>query len=446
MTPISSTSTAAVSEPDYAITQLDNGLTVAAFPMPWLHETSVTLYVRAGSRFEQENEAGIAHFLEHMFFKGTKRIPDATRLHERLEELAADMNASTGPESNSYWITLPPRFLSEGMTLFCEMFTQPHFGGLENERQVILAEMREDENDAGEVNNAMVLGCAKLWENHPLGRPVIGYRECVSKFNKTDLTDYLQRHYRADNMAIAFCGPITLEEATELARENLGALPGGAGETTTTPPAMEPGPHWLAATDSGAQLGISLFFRGVGYRDADFFAMAALRRLLDDGFSARLQAQVREKKGLAYDLWAAISGYSDSGALEIGASVEPEKLDALFATVLEQLRLLRDEPPAPAEWRRLMTRWRANMDSALDRPAELMDRYVGDRLFAMEEPLSAAWERIEQLDPQQIVAAAQKLFRPENLVTVVVGPNAQSHADRLKKQFSATLAGFSKPG
>ncbi|MEG3641280.1 M16 family metallopeptidase [Magnetococcus sp. PR-3] len=432
-----------LTEPQHGISQLNNGLTVVSFPMPWLHEVGVTILTRSGSRFELEREAGIAHFLEHMLFKGTKRIPDPTELHTRLEALAADMNAATGPESNLYWLNVPPIHLEESLTLFSELFTEPALLGIENERQVILAEMREDENEAGENTHPFVLASDQLWKNHPLGRSVLGTREAVESLQVADLQRFLAKHYRGDNMAIAFFGPVEHSHVHDLANKCLGALPSGPGESTPPPPAMPKGPHWLAVNDPTAQLSISLFFRAAGQQDpAHFYPTAAMRRLLDDGFASRLQAQVREKKGLVYDLWAAYSAYTDTGTLEIGASVSPENLDNLFSNLIHQLDKLRHEPASEEEWKRLMTRWYAALGSSLDRPSELVERYVSDHLFRCVEPVTDSWQRVLQLTPQQVQSQAELLLQPENLVVVLVGPNAEKHRDDLQARFTETLAGW----
>ncbi|MBF0162747.1 MAG: insulinase family protein [Magnetococcales bacterium] len=423
-----------IADPDYRLSTLANGLLVATFPMPWLHEVGVTLVVRAGSRYEEEHQAGIAHFLEHMLFKGTRSIPDPTALHTRLEAMAADMNAATGQESNAYWITLPPRYLAEGFTLFCEMFTQPALAGIETERQVILEEMREDENDRGEIINPTLLGGKLLWPDHPLARSVLGTPNAILQIDRTALQAYLRQHYRAANMVVAFCGPVQHETALSLAQAALGELPPGEPPPTLPPPPMPPGPHWLAVDDPTSQFTLTLFFRTGGYQDPHFYHMAALRRLLDDGFSSRLHASLREQRGLVYDVWASFTAHSDSGALEVGATVSLDNLTTVFAALLEQLHWLSRAPPQAEEWQRLLTRWHAHLITTLDRPADLIERYLADRLFDAMEPLSAAWQRINALQPEELPAVAEQVLDGGNRVVILVGPNARKKVSLLQNQ------------
>ncbi|MBF0463390.1 MAG: insulinase family protein [Magnetococcales bacterium] len=421
-----------IPDPEYQLSTLPNGLLVATFAMPWLHEVGVTLVVRAGSRYESEAQAGIAHFLEHMLFKGTQTIPDPTALHSCLESMAADMNAATGQESNAYWITLPPRYLAEGLATFCEMFTQPALAGVETERQVILEEMREDENERGENINATTLSGELLWPGHPLARSVLGTPEAIVRIDVPALRAYLDHYYRGANMAIAFCGPVQHEACLALAERCLGGLPSGRREPTSPPPPMNPGPHWLAVDDQTSQFSLTLFFRTGGYQDPLFYHIAALRRLLDDGFSSRLHASLREQRGLVYDVWSAFTAHSDSGVLEVGASVSLDNLTTVFVALQEQLQWLCTNPPPPDEWQRLLTRWHANLITTLDRPAELIERYVSDRLFEAMEPLSVAWDRISQLDPRQLPAIAAQLTQATNQVVVLVGPNARKKLSLLQ--------------
>ena len=425
-----------IPDPKYHLSTLANGLMVATFPMPWLHEVGATVVIRAGSRYEKEEQSGIAHFLEHMLFKGTAAIPDPTTLHTHMESMAADMNAATGQESNAYWMTLPPEHLATGFATFCAMFTHPALSGIEMERQVILEEMREDENERGENINPFTLGGVRLWPNHPLSRPVLGTPETILHIDENALRSYLDRHYRGTNMAVAFCGPVHHETCVDLVLKGLGHLPTGRRNQSLPPPPMMPGPHWLAVDDQTSQSTLTLFFRTGGYQDPQFYHFAALRRLLDDGFASRLQATLRERRGLVYDVWASFTAHSDTGAMEIGATVSPENLQAVSSALFEQLHLLSLMPPKADEWQRLLTRWHANLTTCLDRPAELIERYVSDRLFNTMEPLSMAWERICRIDPNHLPDIAAELIHPSRLVVTLVGPNAQRKLPLLQTAFS----------
>ncbi|MEO5347438.1 MAG: insulinase family protein [Magnetococcus sp. YQC-9] len=403
--------------------------------MPWLHEVGATLMVRAGSRFETPDQAGIAHFLEHMLFKGSQSIPDPTRFHAHLESMAADMNAATGQETNAYWITLPADWLREGFGAFCDMFTRPALSEIETERRVILEEMREDENDQGELVVSSILGSQALWPGHPLARSVLGTRDTVNRIQLPALRDYLSRHYRAGNMALAFCGPIEPRDALELARATLGAIPGGSNHQPLSPPVFAPGPHWVAVDDQTSQFSLSLFYGTAGFRDAGFHATAALRRLLDDGFSSRLQAVVRERRGLAYDVWSAFTTHSDAGFLEVGATLSPDHLEEGFEVLFEQLDTLMHAPPSDEEWQRLLVRWRAALMVTLDRPSDLIERYVGDRLFDAAESLDHTWRQASVIDPKTLPEFAMRLLRPERLAVVLIGPEARRTLSRLKGIF-----------
>ncbi|MEO5369748.1 MAG: insulinase family protein [Magnetococcus sp. DMHC-1] len=424
-----------IPEPDFHLSRLNNGLTLCTFPMPWLHEVGVTLLVRAGSRFESDAESGMAHFLEHMLFKGIERIPDPTEFHIHLEALAADMNAATSQEYNAYWITLPPAFLEEGFATFCAMFTQPAFTGIDTERQVVIAEMREDENDQGEMTIPAILAGEILWPNHPLARSILGNRQTIKNLDSQALRKFLARHYCGNNMAIAFFGPLQHPSALRLTEAALGNLPAGTPLPSPPPPPMSAGPHWVAVNDQTAQLTLSLFYRSKGFLERDHYPLMALRRILDDGFGSRLQATLREKQGLVYDLWAAYTALSDAGSVEIGASVSPENLAAVFAAILDELAALRQFPPTHAEWTRILTRWQAALITTLDRPVELMERYVADRLFTQVEPLTAAWKRVCAIDPNTLPSIARELTQPHNLVVVLVGPQARTLLPHLKEQY-----------
>ncbi|MBF0623285.1 MAG: insulinase family protein [Magnetococcales bacterium] len=427
----------AIPDPEHQISRLPNGLLVCTFPMPWLHEAGATLLVRAGSRFEKPDEAGITHFLEHMLFKGTAAIPDPTRFHTHLEEMAADMNAATGQEHNAYWITLPPEFLESGFSAFCEMFTAPALTGLETERQVIIAEMREDENEQGEIVVPTLLGGEKLWPGHPLARSILGDRHTVAGITEASLQDFLARHFCGINMAMAFFGPLEHQHMVALTAAGLGGVPRGEAPAFTPPDPMPPGPHWVAVDDQTAQLSLALFFRTGGMSAPDHHHLSALRRILDDGFASRLQATLREKRGLVYDLWASYTAYIDTGTLEVGTSVSPDNLLEVFDALFLELAGLIQTPPPPREWLRVTTRWRVDLTTDLDRPSSLMERYVADRLFGTLEPLSETWRRVTTILPDHLPRVARTFFRPENLVVVLVGPQARQRLPELQQRFQS---------
>lgn len=431
--------TDSIPDPDYQFSHLDNGLLVATVPMPWLHEIIVTIIVRAGSRFESDHEAGIAHFLEHMLFKGTAKNPDPTQFHTMIESMAADMNAATGHESNNYWISMPPEHLQTGLAVFCEMFSSPIFSDLETERKVILAEMRDDENEQGENTNPSVLSGEKFWPNHPLSRSILGTPEIIKNITRADLQNFMHRQYLGGNMAIAFSGPVDHKLSMELAQANLGHIPKGRSPNPKSPETMPPGPHWVAVNDQDAQFCLTIAFRTSGYKDREYFKIAAVRRLLDDGFSSRLQANIREKHGLAYDVWAAFTSFWECGTLELGASVSPNNLDKVFLALLAELERAASSEPDSAEWQRVQTRWRASLITQLDRPSLLIDRYIGDRLFDHLEPLSHAWEQAKNIDPKQLAATVARLMQKENMVVVLIGPQAKERLPGLQKLFADGL-------
>ncbi|MEO5365423.1 MAG: insulinase family protein [Magnetococcus sp. WYHC-3] len=421
-------------EPEQATTRLANGMTLHTFPMPWLRETGLTVAVRAGSRFEEERESGAAHFLEHMLFKGTARHPDPTELHEAVESLAGDMNAATGNETNAYWITLPAPCLEAGLDIFCEMFTAPGLHNLDTERRVILAEMREDYNDQGEITNPALLAAPLLWPGHPLARSILGDERTVSRLTRRHLLTFMQRFYTGQNMAAAVFGPVTPQRVHPLLERFFASLPMGTPPVFAPPPPMASGPLWRAVDDQTAQFTLTLSFRTPGYLDPGALTLAALRRLLDDGFSSRLQTGVREKRGLVYDVWAARPCHADSGILELGAQVSPENLLVVFDLLLTEVRALQESPPAPREWQRIQNRWLASLATAADHPAELVDRYVVDPLMGLHDTLTDTWHQVAGLAPESLPDRARQWLRWEHLVVILVGPNAREALPRLQER------------
>ena len=187
-------------------TVLPNGLTVVAAEMPHVHSVSLVAYVRAGSRYEDERTNGVSHFLEHMFFRGTRSYPSTHELAFRIESLGASFNATTTREMAYYYTELAPRHLEAGVEVLGEMFRAPLFPDVDIEREVVLEEMSDDYNEDGVLVDPDSVAKGKVWPGHPLGYPIIGVSRNVERMSRRDLQRHHRRLYVGRNMVLAATG------------------------------------------------------------------------------------------------------------------------------------------------------------------------------------------------------------------------------------------------
>src|SRR5580704_13815129 len=194
-----------------------NGLRVVVVPQPWLHRAHVALWARVGSRFERREDNGISHFLEHMIYRGTRRVPSAHAVNLTFESLGGQLFASTQVDHGIFSLTLPPESLEAACASFGEVLSQPAFLDIDIERGIVLEEILEDLDDEGRQVDADNLSRALIYEDHPLGFTITGGESHVRSFDEATLRRWHTRHYTAENAVLAFAGAVDDEAAVRLA-------------------------------------------------------------------------------------------------------------------------------------------------------------------------------------------------------------------------------------
>src|SRR5579864_8023638 len=187
---------------------LHNGLRVVAAPLAQLHRAHVALWVRVGSRFEAPTENGISHFLEHMIYRGTRRVPSAHAVNLAFEALGGSLFASTQVDHGIFSLTLPPESLEEACGLFGEVLSEPAFRDIDIERGIVLEEILEDLDDEGREVDADNLSLALIYGDHPLGFTITGSEAHVRAFDEGMLRAHHGKHYTADNVVVSFSGAV----------------------------------------------------------------------------------------------------------------------------------------------------------------------------------------------------------------------------------------------
>lgn len=415
------------------ITTLDSSLRVVSYEMPEMQTTSLGVYVRAGARNETKAQNGIAHLLEHMAFKGTNKRT-ALQIAEEIEDVGGDINASTSMEMTAYYTRILKDDVPLAVDILSDILLDPKFDPdeLDRERGVILQEIAA----ANDTPDDLVFDLAHeaAFPEHPLGRPVLGTAEAVSKYSGAEITAYRDEHYTAPAIVVSAAGGIKHDDLVTMAGEALAALPHQAG------------PAWDGATYQGGELRtakpleqthVVLSFKGPSYHSEDIYTLQVLSGVLGGGISSRLFQEVREKRGLCYSIFAYASAFQDTGLLNVYAATGPEMSDELVNVVSDQLCTI-SETITEKEVQRACAQLKAGLMMSLESSSARANQLARqillyDRIVEPDEIVS----RIDEVDADAIAKLAKSLFADAKPSLGAVGDlSGLASYDKIAAQFN----------
>ena len=404
--------------------ELPNGLRVVTVSLPHLHAGMLAAYVRAGSRHEDERRNGVSHFLEHLFFRGSEGHPEGRALNALVEDIGGNLNGVTTRDHGYYYTPIHPQRLDVPFGVLGDMLTRPLFKEVELEREVILEEILDEVDEDGRDIDVDNLSKRTIFGEHPLGLKIGGTRETVLGLTENDFREQHARAYGARNMVLCCAGPVAHGQVMDLARLAFGKLPPGTPLVDTPPPPFPRGPQTVCVEHHESQTELRLSFPTPPEDHPDFPALLLLRRVLDDGLSARLQLAVVERKGLAYAVHAGIDTFSDCGVFELEGACAPRKAPAFAQELLRLLGELCDAEVSDEELERAKVRHRIGLEFALDSPGDMIGWFGGTELFRPAEGFAERVERVEAATAADLRRVAKNTFRRQALVACAVGPVA----------------------
>lgn len=400
---------------------LPNGLRVVTIATPHLHTAMVAVYVRAGSRHETPENNGVSHFLEHMFFRGSEGYPDTVQMNALVEDVGGNLNGVTTRDHGYYYTPVHPAHVDTALEVIGDMLTRPLLGDMEIERHVILEEMLDEVDEAGNDIDVDNLARMEVFRDHPMGLKIAGTRHSVSRLQKAQLEAHLERYYVAQNLVVAVSGPVRREQILEKVATCFGRVRQGILSSERPPPPPPAGPWVKFVQHDEAQTEFRLIFPTVPEQHDDHPALQVLRRIIDDGLSSRLPFNVVEKRGLAYSVHAGLDVYPDSGFFEVDAACAPEKAGLVIEAVCETLGELCAGKATEAELRRAQRRHRMFLDFAQDSPSDLTGWFGGIELFRRPESFEERSQLIEAQTLADVQRVACKYLHKGALGVVAVG-------------------------
>lgn len=412
---------------------LPSGLTVVTVETPHLHSLMCAVYVRVGSRHEDQTNNGVSHLLEHLFFRGSQRFPDSVRMNAAVEAVGGNLNGVTMRDSSYFYSPAHEDGLEVVLDVMGEMMTRPKLTHLETEKRIILEEMLDEVDERGRDVDVDNLSKRILYAGHPLEQKIAGTPESVKKLSLRAARRHFERAYVGGNLVVAVAGPVTRRRVLRATRDAFRHLRAGPRLEEVPPPPLAPtGPRFKYVALDEAQVEFRMSFPTVREDHPDSIGLGLLRRVLDDGLSSRLPHNIVEKRGLAYSVGAAIESFHDTGTFEIEGASAPENLAAVFDEVLRTLGTLRAGKISRDELQRVKRRFAMHLDFLQDSPGDLCGWFGGTELFRPAESFAQKKAEVERVTIAELQRLAKKWLTTERLVTVAVGPrSAKKKAERI---------------
>jgi predicted Zn-dependent peptidase len=408
-----------LSDPNIGKKELPGGLRVLSEPLEEATSVSLGVWIRAGSRDEKDEVAGISHLMEHMLFKGTPDM-DALGVAQAFESIGAQENAATGEEYTVLYARFLPEHLERALDIMSDMVLRPTLADLEREREVIVEEIRMYEDRPDQLADEYLSGL--IFHDDPLGRPIIGSAETVRGVDHDTLKTFHHGAYTAPNILVVAAGKLERDELERMVEEKFSGLPEGQPFTREARP-RPPESRFYYKYKETEQYHVSLGSQGIPARSEDRYAMAALNNVLGGGMSSRLFQEVREKRGLAYAVYSYHQGYSDAGAIKTYVGSTTGNVEEAVRVITEQLGRVQEELVSDEELDRTKQQLKSSTLLALESTAARMNR-IGRSVITDTELLSPEEiaERIEAVSAEDIRRLARAHLNLDNLYLSAVGP------------------------
>ncbi len=333
---------------EYRQTKLQNGVRIATREMPHMHTACVGIWTGIGARHESAEEGGLSHFLEHMLFKGTKRR-NAKQITEAVEGVGGYLNAFTTEDHTCYYAKAGSAHFERLADVLADLYCHSVFAPeeIERERDVITEEISMYRDQPAQ--HVQELLSETMWPEQPLGRPLTGTVETISKFKRPHLQKFWRENYHGGNTIITVAGRITHEQVVAAFQPRIGQLPAGTPRRPRSGRSRAHGPRIQLHTQDTGQTHVAMGFFTGGRRDQQRFALKLLSVILGENMSSRLFQQLRERHGFCYSVQSGLTVLSDIGLLSISAGVDTGKLQSALKVTLREIERLCNKPPGRNE-------------------------------------------------------------------------------------------------
>ena len=388
--------------------------------MPHVRSVSVGIWICTGARRETPEQNGISHFVEHMLFKGTENR-SAEEIARSVDSIGGNLDAFTAKELVSYNTKVLDQHLALAIDVLADLVLNPLFreDDIDKEKGVILEELKMEADSPDYLVHEIF--SSNFWKDHPLGKPILGTRETVKRFDRQMIESYYRSVYVPSNMLVTAAGNLTHERLVDLVRERFEPL----SRNGALPPEQPPHTHariGLRTKKALEQVHLVLGVPSYPLPHEQRFACYVLNTLLGGGMSSRLFQNIRERQGLAYSVFSELNPYRDSGCLSIYAGTSLESAGKVVASILKEFSDLKQHPVSEEELRRAKDHLKGSLMLGLESTTSRMSNLARQdmyfhRFFSLDELV----ESIETVSAADVERIARTFFDPKLIALTVLG-------------------------
>jgi predicted Zn-dependent peptidase len=402
------------------MTTLANGVKIITEEMPHVRSVSVGVWIGSGSRRESSEQNGVSHFIEHMLFKGTSKR-SAEDIARSVDSIGGNLDAFTAKELVCFNTKVLDEHLSVAFDVVADLVLHPLFreDDIEKEKGVILEEIKMEADSPDYLVHEIF--SANFWKDHPLGKPILGTRETVKRFDSGMIRNFYNSVYAPSNMLVTAAGHLTHERLVDLVREHFEALPPG-------PPAPAdhvPSTHAriaLRSKKSLEQVHLCLGVPSYPLPHSERFGCYVLNTLLGGGMSSRLFQNIRERQGLAYAVFSELNPYRDTGCLSIYAGTSVDSARRVVESITNEFRQLKEQRVSDEELRRAKDHLKGSLMLSLESTASRMSNLARQEMyFSHFFTLDELIESIEKVTAEDVQRIALTFFDPKQIALTILG-------------------------
>jgi len=413
---------------EHKIHTLKNGLRIVLVPRKESKTATVMVMSGTGSRYEDATENGLAHFLEHMFFKGTKKRPSAKAISEELDGIGAHYNAFTAKERTAYYAKVASRYLDTALDVISDIFINSTLPSSEitKEKGAIIQEidMYEDMpmRTIDNVFDALIFG-----NEHPLGRTILGPKGNIRAFTRKNFATYLKRNYTPLNTVVCVAGKFSEEKVMAKIKKEFGGLKHGNPPDAISFASEQGAPRVSIKEKKTDQTQLMLGVPAYPYLHKDEYVLAVLSTILGGGMSSRLFMEVREKRGLAYSVHSWAEKYPDAGYFVVQAGVEHGKLEKTVQVILAEFKKIKKVNASEAELKKAKQYIKGTAALALETTDALAENVASSLInLGRVRTLDEITTGIDAVTASDIQRVARDIFKTNSLNLAIIGPHLEN--------------------
>jgi len=405
---------------EYRKSILPDGIRVITEQMPHVRSVAVGIWVDTGSRNEPDSRGGVSHLIEHLVFKGTSSRT-GEEIARAIDSVGGQMDAFTAKEHTCFYVSVLDEHLPLAVDLLSDILLRPLFGAddIEREKSVVLQEIKMVEDTPDDLVHDLF--AARIWPNHPLGRPILGNRDVVQSFSRETILEHFQEEYCPGKIIIAVAGNVEHGRVVQLFAERFDGFLRQPVPRDGAPPVFTPGLE--VNHKSLEQVHLVVGFPGLPQGAPERYALYLLNDVIGGGLSSRLFQEVRERQGLVYSIYSGTQAYRDTGVIYISAATEPQKFSKVLKSVLKEIRVFKKDGVSANELRRAKDHLKGNLMLSLESTSSRMNRLSRQELsfgafFSLDEMLKA----IDQVREEEVQSLIHRLLDESRLALLTLGP------------------------